>query len=344
MVAFAGWEMPVQFAGILPEHHAVREAAGIFDISHMGQLFVEGEGAGDWLDSMLTNDLAALADGGGQYSLMLNERGGVIDDLIVYRIAEDRYFLVVNASMLDQDVDWMAEHLPPGIELIDSSERFAAVAVQGPRTGEVHESVMDELRLPSLPPRNGIALDTTGTTIVCRTGYTGEDGCEIFFPVEGADATYAKLLQAVRDAGGQPCGLGARDSLRLEMGYPLNGSDLSPELTPLQAGLGFFCKLDAAPFIGREALVRQRQEGLPTRLAAIELTGKSPPPRAHYPVLADGLQVGELSSGVLSPTLSKGIGMAYLPTPLAKIGTELEIEIRGRRFPAVVVKKPFARS
>lgn len=344
MIPFAGWEMPVQFAGIIPEHHSVREAAGIFDISHMGQLFVEGAGAGDWLDSMLTNDLTALADGEGQYSLMLNTSGGVIDDLIVYRIREDHYFLVVNASMRDEDVAWLGEHLPPDIELIDSSDHFAAVAVQGPRSSQVYASTREELGLPPLASRNGITLDSSETTIVCRTGYTGEDGFEIFFPLKEANAFYGILLAAVLEVGGRPCGLGARDSLRLEMGYPLNGNDLSPEHSPLQAGLGFFCKLDAARFIGREALLRQKTAGLPTRLAAIAIIGKSPPPRVHYPVLADGNRVGELCSGILSPTLSQGIGMAYLPTALTGIGTELEIEIRGRHFPARVVKKPFAKS
>lgn len=343
MVPFAGWEMPVQFAGILPEHRSVREAVGVFDISHMGQLFVEGEGAGEWLDSMLTNNLVTLGDGEGQYSLMLNDRGGVIDDLIVYRVSQNRFFLVVNASMRDADIAWLGEHLSSGVDLIDSSAHFAAVAVQGPKALAVYEALHNELGLPPLPARNGIAMDRNDTTLVCRTGYTGEDGYEIFFPATDAESFYNPLLEAVTDAGGQPCGLGARDSLRLEMGYPLNGSDLSPELTPLQSGLGFFCKLDAAPFIGREVLVDQKENGLPTRLAAIRIVGKSPPPRPHYPILAAGQEVGELCSGVLSPTLGQGIGMAYLPTPLWKVGTELEIEIRGRRFPAHVVKKPFAK-
>jgi aminomethyltransferase len=344
MVDFAGWEMPVQFAGIIPEHRTVREAVGIFDISHMGQLFVEGPGAAQWLDSMLTNDLAALSDGQGQYSLLLNERGGVIDDLIVYRIGAERYFLVVNASLREQDTAWLGEHLTPGIELIDSSDRFAAVAIQGPRSGDVYEAVRSGLQFPPLPPRNGIARDAEETTIICRTGYTGEDGFEIFFPAQDADSTYGTLLDAISHAGGQACGLGARDSLRLEMGYPLNGNDLSPDRTPLEAGLGFFCKLDAAAFIGREALLEQKRNGIPSRLAAIAIIGKSPPPRAHYPVLAEGQRVGELCSGTLSPSLSRGIGLAYLPADLAGIGTQLEIEIRDRRFSAQVVKKPFAKS
>jgi len=344
MVGFAGWEMPVQFAGIMPEHHAVRQDVGVFDISHMGQLFLEGGGAGVWLDGMLTNDLSVLGDGEGQYTLMLNEQGGVIDDLIVYRIAEDRYFLVVNASMREEDVAWLGGHLADGLSLNDASEHFAAVAIQGPKSARVYAALAETHGLPPLPERNGIAFSDEEKTVVCRTGYTGEDGYELFLPVDGALDTYAAILAAVADAGGQPCGLGARDSLRLEMGYPLNGSDLSPDLTPLQAGLSFFCKLDKADFLGREVLLQQKQDRLPSRLVAIEVIGKSPPPRPHYPVLANGEQIGELCSAVLSPTLGKGIGMAYLPEGFTRRGTQLEIEVRGRRFAAEVVRKPFAKA
>jgi len=348
LVPFAGWEMPVQFAGIIPEHNAVRDAVGVFDISHMGQFYVSGSDSVTWLNGLLTNDLAVLADGEGQYSLMLNESGGVIDDLIVYRVASDLLFLVVNASRRQQDLAWLAGHLPGdgSVSISDVSDAMAAVAVQGPKSQEVYRAIQDDLQFPELPERNGIAIagESGEARVVCRTGYTGEDGYELFFPTPTAGESYARILQAVIDAGGQPCGLGARDTLRLEMGFPLNGSDLSEERTPLQAGLGFFCKLDKlAGFIGHDILTAQKANGLGERLVGIQMIGKTPPPRPHYPVLLDGETIGELCSAGLSPTLGAGIGMAYLPTKHAKRETKVEIEIRGRAFPAEIVRKPFVK-
>lgn len=334
MVPFAGWNMPVMYGSILDEHRAVRTTAGVFDISHMGQFVVSGAGAGAWLDRMLANRVAKLSDGEGQYTFMLNERGGVIDDLILYREAADRFFLVVNASMIDEDFTWLSQHLGEGVTLENESDSWAGMAVQGPGSAEAFAKVFpDEM----LPPRNGIVRTGNGA-VVCRTGYTGEDGFEFF--CEAAKGIEA--FQAFVAAGAVPCGLGARDSLRLEMCYPLNGSDLSPDRTPLEAGLGFFVDLEKDDFMGSTALKAQKEEGLSERLVAIEYTDKGAPPRAHYPVLDDsGEVVGELSSGVLSPSLGKGIGMAYLPLRLAKPGTPLKIDVRGRKFPAQVVKKPF---
>jgi aminomethyltransferase len=336
LVPFAGWNMPVQYTSILDEHHAVRTKAGIFDISHMGQFFVEGPAATVWLNRMLTNDIARLAPGQGQYTLMLNERGGVIDDLIAYRTGESSYLLVVNASMIDEDFFALASHQDEGAALRNESPLWAGMAVQGPQAAEVFAAV-----LPGevLPPRNGITT-TAGGAYVCRTGYTGEDGFEFFCPAAEASAWWDRFLAA----GAAPCGLGARDTLRLEMGFPLNGNDLSPDRTPIEAGLGFFCALDKGDFIGREVLVRQKNEGPAVKLVGLQYTEKGAPPRAHYPVVvADGSPVGELSSGVLSPSLMTGIGMAYLPAALAVPGTELRIDVRGRLFPARVVKKPFYR-
>lgn len=334
MVPFAGWNMPVQYTSIIKEHGAVREHAGIFDISHMGQFFVEGAGACAWLDRMFTNRCANLAAGQGQYTLMLNEDGGVIDDLILYRTGEASFFLVVNASKIDEDFEWMARYQPDGVALRDESPDWAGMAIQGPKAAEVFS-----LAFPgeSLPPRNGI-IKTTGGSIVCRTGYTGEDGFEFFCPSEQAAATWEKFTSA----GALPCGLGARDTLRLEMCYPLNGNDLSPDRTPIEAGLGFFCDIEKGEFIGFETISRQKTDGPEIKLAAIQYTEKGAPPRAHYPVLdQDGNELGELTSGALSPSLNTGIAMAYLPASLAKPGTPLSIDIRGRRFPAKVVKKPF---
>ena len=337
MVPFAGWNMPVQYTSILDEHGAVRSSAGIFDISHMGQFIVRGPGALAWLNRMLANNVAKLSPGQGQYSFLLNEKGGVIDDLIVYRTGEDAFFLVVNASMIEEDFFWMAKHQPDDVEFSNESALWAGMAVQGPESAAAFANVCPG---QELPVRNGISrfLIEGGEAVVCRTGYTGEDGFEFFCPAEEGEKWFEKFIPA----GAKACGLGARDSLRLEMCYPLNGSDLSPERTPIEAGLGFFVDLEKGDFIGREVLAKQKAEGPAQRLVALEYTDKGAPPRSHYPVLdASGQVISELSSGVLSPSLGKGIGMAYLPAALAKPGTDLFVDVRGRQFPAKVVKKPF---
>jgi aminomethyltransferase len=338
MVPFAGWNMPVQYTSIIDEHSAVREDVGIFDISHMGQFFVEGEGAEAWLNSLLTNNVDKLAVGEGQYTIMLNEQGGVIDDLILYREAEGRIFLVVNASMIDEDFAWMNEHLAEGVVLRNESDSWAAMAVQGPNAEQAFSKLFPD---QALPPRNGMAtwMHEGELLMVCSTGYTGEDGYEFF----AASASGILWFQRFIDAGAKPCGLGARDSLRLEVCYPLNGSDLSPTQTPLEAGLGFFCDLEKdGGFVGSEPLIKQKAEGLKQRLVALKYTGRGAPPRAHYSVHnKEGGVISELTSGVLSPTLREGIALAYLPVEHAKLGTIVDIDVRGRRFEAKVVKKPF---
>lgn len=329
--------MPVQYTSIIDEHTAVRQRAGIFDISHMGQFLVSGEGSLAWLNRMLANNVAKLGIGEGQYSFLLNEKGGVIDDLIIYRTGEEDFFLVVNASMIEEDYFWFAKHQPENIELRNEADLWAGMAVQGPQAAELFAKVVPGHELPK---RNGIArFEAEGAdVIVCRTGYTGEDGFEFFSAADQGAKWFKKFV----DAGAAPCGLGCRDSLRLEMCYPLNGNDLSPERTPIEAGLGFFVDLDKGDFIGRDVLAQQKADGPALRLVALQYTDKGAPPRAHYPVVnVEGEQVSELCSGVLSPSLMTGIGMAYVPAELAKLGTELQIDVRGRKFPAQVVKKPF---
>ena len=336
LAPFAGWEMPIQYKGIVSEHEAVRKSIGVFDISHMGEFEVSGAAAGEWLNGLFTNDLSVLNDGEGQYTLMLNESGGVIDDLIVYRLTADRYFLVVNASRIDQDRAWMEDHISQGVSLRDRSEELGAVAVQGPESVSIWETIAPEM---SLPEKNGI-VEYDGGVVLCRTGYTGEDGFELFAPVEKITDWFAKLIES----GVVPCGLGARDTLRLEKGFPLNGSDLDEEHTPLEAGLGFFVKLDKPNgFLGANPLRSQKQEGLVTRLVAICLNEKAPPLRHGYPVLAeDGVTVlGELTSGSLSPGLGLGIGLAYLPTANGKVGETVFVSIRERLHAGRIVKKPF---
>ena len=342
MVDFGGWLMPVQYSGIIQEHHAVRSALGVFDISHMGEVFVSGPGAGAWLNRMLTNNVDRLSVGEGQYTFLLNEEGGVIDDLLLYRIAAEEFFLVVNASKIEEDVAWLRRHLAEGASLVDKSEETAALAIQGPQTVPFYAALAGGT---ALPPRNGIApvvIDGI-EALVCRTGYTGEDGFEIFFPATDAARLWRTILEKGGEFGIKPCGLGSRDTLRLEMCYPLNGSDLSPKRTPLEAGLGFFVDLEKPEFTGRSVLLKQKEEGVKERLVAFTMRDKCPPPRSHYPVVKDGAVIGETTSGSLSPSLATGIGMAYLPVEHAKVGGEIEIDIRGRHFVAVIGKKPLYR-
>ncbi len=338
MIGFAGWRMPVQYQGIIPEHQAVRERIGVFDISHMGQVAVNGPLAEKWLNGLLTNDVASLENGQGQYTLMLNDRGGVIDDLILYRQADERFFLVINAAKIDEDVAWLQEHVQEGVQLDDLSAEFAGMAVQGPDTEVIAGQLFSNTPLPQ---RNGIATypSLSGEALICRTGYTGEDGFELFAPIDDAVSWWRRLI----DLRVTPCGLGARDTLRLEMGYPLNGSDLTPDRTPLEAGLGYFVSLKKPAFIGREILLQQKDVGLASRLAALQMDGPGPPLRSGYAILEGGTRLGEIASGCLSPSLKIGIAMAYLPPGCYKPGRKLEVEIRGKHFPLTTVKKPFYR-
>lgn len=329
--------MPVQFTSILDEHKTVRTACGVFDISHMGEIFVSGAAAFDWLQQLLANDLAKCAVGSSQYTFLLNERGGVIDDLIVYRLHDDEFLLLVNAAKIEEDEAWLQAHAREGVKIDNRSGTMSALAVQGPSSPAVFRAVFDR----ELPARNTfVALEKCrGAVIAAATGYTGETGFELFFP----NALASDVWHAVLKAGAKPCGLGARDTLRLEMCYPLNGSDLSPNRTPLEAGLGIFVALDKPGFIGRDALLAQKAAGLPAKLAALRMTGKSPPPRAHYPVMHGDATIGETTSGALSPSLGEGIALAYLAPEFAVPGSKVEIDIRGRRFEAVVEKKPLYR-
>lgn len=342
MAPFGGWDMPIQYRGILAEHRAVRGAAGLFDISHMGQLVVGGAGATAWLDRVLSNQAGALSAGVGHYSFLLNEQGGVIDDLFVYRLADDRFLLVVNAARHDEDVAWLRGHIVDGVVLEDRGGGHVALALQGPKAPAIMTAFLGSAGVVATPPaRNRILRIPELDMDLAGTGYTGEDGYEMFFPARHADRVWTELLDVGTAHGLTLCGLGARDSLRLEMGYPLHGADLDTDHTPLEAGAAWAVRLDKGDFIGRDALLAQKAAGLPARLTGFELTGKSPPPRPHYRVFADGEPVGETTSAMLSPTLGKGIGLAYLPPRFARPGQPIEIEIRGRRFPAVTCKRPF---
>ncbi len=331
VVDFSGWELPVQYSGILHEHRAVREAVGVFDISHMGEFFVSGAGCEAWLDGLLTNDVSALPTGTSHYTLMLNERGGVIDDLILYRLGAEEFLIVGNASMIDEDAAWFEAHLVDGVEVRNASANYAALAIQGPKAAAVYESLFGT----AMPEARNRVVRISKDFLV-TTGYTGEDGFEWICPAEDAESAWRRTL----DAGALPCGLGARDTLRLEMCYPLNGADLTPEHTPHEAGLGFFVAMQKADFMGKAALEAGRANGLSRRLCALQTIEKAPPIRPHYPVWIEGQLVTETTSGALSPSLGTGIALAYLPAEFAKPGQEIEIEVREKKFRACVRKKP----
>jgi aminomethyltransferase len=356
IIPFGGWLMPVHYTSIVEEHQAVRNNVGMFDISHMGQFLIEGVAAGQWLNCMLTNNIEKLGIGTGQYTFLLNEHAGIIDDLIVYRTGDHKFLLVVNAARTEEDFTWLAKHKEgratdrPGdletatpweeVSLTNRSASFGGVAIQGPRVIDLFHTVLD--RDVELPPRNHLAdFDLDGMRIaIARTGYTGEDGVEVFFPAKDATRFWDLVLTEGEKFGIKPCGLGARDTLRLEMCYPLNGSDLSPAHNPIEAGLGFFVDLTKANFIGREVLQRTKESGPAQKLVPFRMQGKGPPPRPHYAVFSNGQRVGEVTSGTLSPSLNYGIGMAYVSAPQPKVGTQIDIEIRGQKFPATVEKKP----
>ena len=342
IIPFGGWLMPIQYTSIVEEHRAVRNNIGMFDISHMGQLIVSGPAAAGWLNTMLTNNIDKLEVGTGQYTFLLNDAGGIIDDLIAYRIGDEKFLLVVNASRTDEDFAWLDRQRLVGqvTNLANRSANFGGVAIQGPRVVDLFRVLLGED--VDLPARNHIAdLAVDGMPVsIARTGYTGEDGVEVFFRAEDAAKFWNTVLRKGEKSGIKPCGLGARDTLRMEMCYPLNGSDLSPERNPIEAGLSFFVDLTKPKFTGREVLLKTKENGPPQRLAAFRMEGRGPPPRPHYSVFSNGERVGEVTSGTLSPSLNYGIGMAYVSTPHAKIGSQIEIEIRGQRFPAIIEKKP----
>ena len=325
MVPFAGWEMPIQYAGIIPEHRAVRERAGVFDVSHMGQLEVRGPAALEFLQATLSNDLNRIGMGQAQYTLLLAEDGCPIDDLIAYRLDDDHLLLVVNASRVDDDREWLLGRLPDGAVLDDRSADMAMLALQGP-------AALDLIDLPDLAPFEFTRAEVGGVLgIVARTGYTGEPGVEIMVAPDQAATLWDKLLAA----GAAPAGLGARDTLRLEVCYPLYGNDLSQARTALEAGLGWVCALDRKDFVGADALRRQREAGGHDKLVAFRVSGKGIP--------RQGMAIrpaGEVTSGTMSPTLEVGIGMGYVPAELAAEGTEIEIDVRGRPVAARVAPKP----
>jgi aminomethyltransferase len=324
LVPFAGWEMPVQYEGVIPEHRAVRADSGAFDVSHMGELIVEGTGAREFLQSVLSNDVGRLEPGLAQYTLLTNEQGGIVDDLIVYELAPERFLLIVNASNREVDFAWLREREPHDAEVSDVSDDYALIAVQGPRS-------LERLGLPLAPAFTfgGGEIDGIACT-VNRTGYTGEEGVELLVATDAAGELWDRVLER----GVVPCGLGSRDTLRLEVCYPLHGNDITPETDAISAGLGWVCALDTG-FTGAAELRRIKEAGPERKLSAFVME-EAGIPRQGMPIV----EGGEVTSGSHSPMLERGIGLGYVPAELARPGTELTIDVRGRNRRARVVKKP----
>jgi aminomethyltransferase len=333
LVDFAGWEMPVLYEGVREEHMAVRTHTGMFDVSHMGEVEVEGPGALAFLQRVLSNDVAAIGIGGAQYSCLCSEDGGVLDDLFAYRLGGDRYLLVTNSANHEADLAWLGRWSRGfDVSVRDVADRYAMLAVQGPHA----RSILSGTLGIELPPRMQVTHARIGKrpALVCGTGYTGEDGVELLIDPEIAAAIWAELL----DAGVVPCGLGARDTLRLEACFHLHGNDLTPERNPIEAGLGWCCK-EATGFVGSEVVARARAEGTAERLAPFEIEGAGIPRQGNL-VLAEGEEVGVVTSGTFSPSLEIGIGMAYVRSDLAEPGTEVEIDVRGKHRAARIASKP----
>ena len=340
MVAFAGYEMPIQYEGIVAEHRAVRGRAGLFDLSHMGEFFFKGHGAGATLDRLISSDIAGLAVGQARYGLLTNERGTIVDDVIVYRISEGDYMVVVNAANIAKDRAHVLAHLGENVAFDDRSHGTALVAIQGPRAVDIlaSEADADVRSLPSFGVTQGRVAGARAT--LARTGYTGEDGFEVFVTNADAARTWDALLAAGREAGIKPIGLGARDTLRLEARFSLYGNDIDETTDPIEAGLGWTCKLDK-DFTGRDAIAAKKAAGATRKIAGLVIQGGVA--RHGHEVTRDGDVVGHVTSGTYGPTVEKNIALAYVPTPLSKVGTALAVRIRGKDVPATVVKTPFYR-
>ena len=330
---FGGFDMPIQYAGITEEHNAVREHVGVFDVSHMGEVTVKGKDAEKYVQHIFTNDIAGVPTGKIFYGMMCYDNGGTVDDLLVYKMGENDFFLVINAANIDKDWQWMnAQKDGFDIELVNRSDSYGQLAVQGPESETTVEKVLG-LECKEL---TFYTVKTIGDVIISRTGYTGEDGFEIYASHDYIRTCWDKLI----DAGVQPCGLGCRDTLRFEVGLPLYGDELSAEISPVMAGLSIFVKLDKPEFIGREALLKQKTEGVARKLVGIELADKAIP-RHGYKVVKDGQEIGEVTTGYRTISTGKSVCLALVDSQYAKLDTPVEIQIRKKTFPGKVVKKKF---
>jgi aminomethyltransferase len=342
MVEFAGWEMPVQYRGVMDEHLAVRTRAGLFDVSHMGEIEIRGPGALELCQKLSANDVSRIKLQQAQYNLLINEKGGIIDDVIFYRIEPTAFLICVNASNSEKDFAWIQKQASGDVELENASSRYAQLALQGPLAEKVLQP------LTTLPLREMKSFHfawgdvSSIRCLVARTGYTGEEGFELYCSSAGAESLWNALLQAGRPMGLEPAGLGARDTLRLEKAYPLYGHELDDTTTPLEAGLEWVTKLAKGPFIGREALLKQKAEGIQRRLVGLELVEPGIA-RSDYLVFKNGRSIGRVTSGTKSPSLGKAIAIAYVTIEEAAVGNTVEVEVRGRKVRAQIVSLPFYR-
>lgn len=341
-IDFGGWELPVQFTGIKEEHEAVRTKAGLFDVSHMGEIEVKGKDALSFLQTMLTNDVAKVKTNGCQYAALCNEDGGTIDDLVLYKRGDEDYLLVVNAANTEKDFEWLSNHVKGDVTVTNVSDNFAQLAIQGPLAEKITQKLTEEdlSQIKFFKFKDNIQLGGA-KVLVSRTGYTGEDGFEIYCEPDDVQMLWEKLLDAGKEDGLIPCGLGARDTLRFEACLPLYGQELSEQITPVEGGIGFAVKPEKeTDFFGKEVLKRQKEEGTERKIVGIEMIDKGIP-RTDYEVFKDGEKIGYVTTGTQSPTLKKNIGLALISKDCAAVGTELEVQVRKRRLKAKVVAKPF---
>ena len=341
LVPFSGWEMPVEYGGILQEHEAVRTKMGLFDVSHMGEIEIHGKRALEFCQKMMTNDAFRLKPGKVQYTSVLNEEGGMLDDCTLYRLAEEHFLLVVNASNREKIFQWLQAHPIDGARVEDRSDEYGLLALQGKSAQKLLSRVVKrDLETVLFYEFTWCEL-VGGAALISRTGYTGEDGFEIYVPTSKAVETWDLLLQEGSREGLVPVGLGARDTLRLEMGYLLYGNDMNESYTPLEAGIGWAVKLDKGYFMGRERLLEQKKDGVKRKLRGFKMTGRGIP-RSHYPIELNGKKIGEVTSGTFSPTLKSGIAMGYVEAGIVD-AISVDILIREKRHPVTVVKPPFVQ-
>jgi aminomethyltransferase len=341
IVPFAGFEMPVQYSGVTEEHFAVREKAGLFDVSHMGQFFIEGPGSKDLLQFVTTNNVDALENGKAQYSCLPNENGGIVDDLIVYKMEDDKYFVVVNASNIDKDWNHISKYNTFGANMTNASDEMSLLAVQGPKATEILQK-LTETNLAEIPYYHFTVGSVAGVEniIISNTGYTGSGGFEIYFNNDHAEKLWDEIIKAGESEGIIPCGLAARDTLRLEKGFCLYGMDIDDTTSPIEAGLGWITKFDK-DFVSKDIFAKQKEEGVTRKLVGFELQDKGVP-RHDYPVVdAEGNVIGKVTSGTQSPMKKIGLGIAYVDKPHFKLGSEIFIQVRNKNIPAKVVKMPF---
>ncbi|WP_031513491.1 glycine cleavage system aminomethyltransferase GcvT [Desulfofalx alkaliphila] len=340
MVEFGGWHMPVQYQGIIKEHQATRESAGLFDVSHMGEILVEGADALPFLQRLVTNDVSKIGIGRILYTPMVKEDGGTVDDLLIYNLGLNRYLLVVNAANKEKDLLWIESHLSGQVGVADKSDEYALLALQGPGAEKILQQIT-ALDLKTIKKYHFTVGAVSGVPcLVSRTGYTGEDGFELYCHPEGVEQLWHALMEAGRDEGLTPAGLGARDTLRMEAALPLYGQELSEEINPLMAGLGWTVKFDKEDFIGKGALLKIKEQGADHRLIGLEMVGRGIP-RTGYQIQAGGQPVGWVTSGGFAPSLNTNIALAYVKPEFAAVDTELEVLIRGKEIKAKVVTKPF---